>query len=100
MKLGTLINHAHELAAAFKEEHRGLVEVFELQLPKIGLMMRNVDYFIYEQDRYRLQGGLDTEIARFPYFAETAIQEACEEMERAAGTISAYSRRYEQEARK
>lgn len=99
-ELVELINHADALAAAFKEEHEALAGLFEQQLPKIGRLMRDADFFIDKRKRYSLHSSFDTKSPEFTFFAEPAIRKACEEMERAAGTISAYSLKYEQEARK
>jgi hypothetical protein len=62
--------------------------------------MRDADFFIDERSRYRLHDSYDKKDPKFPLLAKDAIHLACEEMERAAGTISAYRRKYENEGNK
>ena len=97
-ELATLINHADQLAGVFKAKHRGIAEVFEQELPQIGRLMRDADFFIDERPRYRLHSSFDKENPTFPSYAADKIREACEEMQRAAGKISAYSLKYKQES--
>jgi hypothetical protein len=99
-ELATLINLAEELAAASKREHSDIAYIFNEQLPKIGRLMRDADFFIDERSRYRLHDSYDKKDPKFPLLAKKAIYLACEEMERAAGTISAYRRKYENEGNK
>jgi hypothetical protein len=98
-ELAILVNHADQLASAFKKQPRELVEVFEKQLPRIGALMRDADYFIDGRPRYSLQPAKDTDDPAFHFHAEDVIRQACEEMQRAAGIISAYSRKYQQGGR-
>jgi len=99
-RLAQLINDADTLAVAFKKSHRGLAEVFDQQLPRIGHLMRDADFFIDGKQRYYLHHSIDTDNAKFPDYAKLKILEACEELQRAAGTISAYAMKFEQEAKR
>jgi hypothetical protein len=99
-ELLALINYADILATEFKREDWELERVFERQLPEIGRLMKDADFFIDGQPRYRLHHSVDTASPNFAAFAEPAIKKACEEMERAAGDISGIRLRYEQRGRK
>ena len=96
-ELATLINLADELAAAAKREHSDIAYIFNEQLPRIGRLMRDADFFIDERSRYRLHDSYDKNDPMFPLLAKASIHHACEEMERAAGIISAYRLKYENE---
>jgi hypothetical protein len=99
-ELATVINHAKILAVEFKQDFPDLAVAFAEHLPKVGRLLRDADFFIDERPRYRLHATYDTRSPTFPVHAERAIREACEEMQRAAGTLSAYSRRFQQESEK
>ncbi|MFD2937728.1 hypothetical protein [Spirosoma flavum] len=95
-----IINVADKLAQPFKEKYPELAQVFDLQLPMIGKMMRDVDFFIDEKPRYSLHSSYDTKDAQFPAYVKGKIDEACEELERAAGIISSHSKRFKLEGKK
>lgn len=99
-KLAILINDAATLASAFTTKDQGLAEVFDRQLPRVGVLMRDADFFIDKRARYYLHQSFDTDNPNFPYWAEAKIREACEELQRAAGTVSAYAIKFVQEAKR
>lgn len=94
-ELATLINLAEELATAAKREHSDIAYIFNNQLPEIGRLMRDADFFIDEKPRYKLHESYDKNDPAFPIYAERAIRLACEKMDAAAGIISAYQKNYE-----
>jgi hypothetical protein len=91
-ELAVLINHADMLAEAFKDELRGLKEIFDQRLPKIGGLMRVADLYINEKPHYRLNESFGNKNAPFSDLHEAGIQEACTEMEPVAGELNAYKR--------
>jgi hypothetical protein len=99
-KLALLISDAHILAAAFKKHDQELAKVFDKQLPHIGLLMRDADLFIDKRPRYYLHESFDVESPRFPSWAEQKINEACEELQRAAGVLSAYAFKFAQQVKR
>jgi len=88
-----LINNANKIAEHFKPADPELSDVFEQQLPKVGQLMRTADVF-YEQES--LQYGLCNQ-SEVPPIGISVVHEACKEMERAAGKLSAYAVKYRHE---
>lgn len=94
-ELGGLIYNANELSAPFKKEYPELAKVFDIQLKKIGDEMQVADYFIEKELREdRLSDDKKNLILSFG--AQKQIDEACKELERAAGVISSYSKLFKQ----
>jgi hypothetical protein len=94
-ELGGLIYNAYKLATPFKKEYPELADVFDIQLKKIGVEMQIADYFIEEELRDdRLSD--DKRNLLLSFGAQNQIDEACKELERAAGVISSYSRLFKQ----
>jgi hypothetical protein len=94
-ELKGLINNANALSTPFKKEYPELATVFDVQLEKIGSDMQIADYFIEEELRDdRLSD--DKKNLKLSFGAQSQIDEACKELERAAGVISSYSRIFKQ----
>jgi len=66
-KLAILINDGDELASVFKVKYRGLAEVFDGQLPHVGRLMRDADFFIDERPRYKLHESFDVDDPQFSF---------------------------------
>ena len=99
-KLAVLISDANTLASVFKEDYPELAEVFDRQLPRVAQLMCHADFFIDKRARYHLHESFDIDSPMFPTWAEANIAEACEELQRAAGTVSAYAFRFAQQAKR
>lgn len=93
-ELAILINHAEQLVNDLKDETAELKEVFETQLPKVGELLSNADVFIEWKSRYELREDAEVFTPYSPYRA-TVIEEACKEMQRAAGVLSGYARKFQ-----
>ncbi len=91
-ELAVTINLADKLAAMFKDEYRGLAEVFDQTLPEIGRLMRDADFFIDEKPRYSVHHQVG---APSWNLADQKIKDACYCMTCAAAVISAYAREFE-----
>lgn len=95
-ELAGLIYNADRLATSFKTKYPELATVFDTQLKHIAREMQSADYFIEEELKEdRLSDDKKNLILSFT--AENQINEACKELERAAGTISSYSKLFKQE---
>ncbi|MGK7957195.1 MAG: hypothetical protein AB4063_18385 [Crocosphaera sp.] len=91
-ELAKLINFAHPLADALEAPVPGLSKVFREKLPRVAELMINADLFLDNKHKYYLKQHFDVDDPEFPNYAKHIIEEACEEIERVAGEISAYSR--------
>jgi hypothetical protein len=98
--LAGLISDADELASVFKKDYPELAKVFDDQLPRVAQLMCNADFFIDKRPRYQLHESFDIDSPMFPTWAESNIAEACEELQRAAGIVSAYAFRFAQQAKR
>ena len=95
-ELAGLIYNADRLATPFKKKNPELATVFDTRLKDIGNQMQIADYFIEEELREdRLSDDKKNLILSFT--AENQINEACRELERAAGILSSHSRLFKQE---
>ena len=94
-ELGGLIFNAKNLAAPFKKSYPELAAVFDTQLVKVGSEMQIADYYLEDEVREdRLSDDKKNVVLSFT--AQNQINEACKEIERAAGVISAYSMLFKQ----
>ena len=94
--LVVLIFNANQLAMPFKEQYPDLANVFDFQLGRIGSEMQIADYSIEEnlrEDHF----SEDKKNLVLSFTAQNQIYEACNEMERAAGILSSYSRLFKQQ---
>lgn len=95
-ELAGLIYHADKMATPFKKKHPELAAVFDTQLKHVAREMQSADYFIEEEVREN-RLSINKENLILSFTAEKQIDEACKELERAAGTISSYSKIFKQE---
>ena len=95
-ELTGLIFNANKLAIPFKEKYPALAEVFDIRLNRIGSEMQIADYSIEEELRED-HLSKDKKNLVLSFTAQNQINEACKEMERAAGILSSYSKIFKQE---
>jgi hypothetical protein len=97
--LAALINLTARLAQKSKKRDVKLALIFEHELPKVGQLLREADFFIDGTSRvphhYAVRKGVTTVDTK-----RKAIAEACKEIERAVGDLSAYAFSLENEVSK
>jgi hypothetical protein len=94
------ISDADALASVFKKDYPELQKSSRINSPRVARLMCDADFFIDKRPRYRLHESFDVDSRMFRTWAESNIAEACEELQRAAGIVSAYAFRFAQQAKR
>jgi hypothetical protein len=88
--LADLVSLAGRLAEKSEKRDVKMNQIFKVELPKVGELLKEADYFIDKKPRlpghYAVRPGVTTVDTK-----RKAIAEACKVIERVAGSLSAYA---------